>query len=84
MTCRDDRVEFRVDDHGEGIAEDEVERIFERYYRVSGTSRVGGTGLGLSIVKAAVEAHHGTIQVESQRGVGSSFIVTLPASPIET
>ena len=84
VTCRDDRVEFRVDDHGEGIAEDEVERIFERYYRVSGTSRVGGTGLGLSIVKAAVEAHHGTIQVESQRGVGSSFIVTLPAFPIET
>ena len=76
-----DTVSLRVDDNGEGIAENEVERIFERYYRVSGTERVGGTGLGLSIVKAAVEAHQGTIRVESRRGVGSSFIVSLPASP---
>ena len=83
VTRRDDSVEIRVDDQGEGIAEDEVERIFERYYRVSSTSRVGGTGLGLSIVRAAVEAHHGTIRVESQSGEGSSFIVTLPASPVE-
>ncbi|MDP6430448.1 MAG: HAMP domain-containing sensor histidine kinase [Rhodospirillales bacterium] len=75
-----DMVLFRIDDHGEGIAESEVERIFERYYRVSGTQRVGGTGLGLSIVKAAVEAHHGTIRVDSRRGVGSSFIVNLPAT----
>jgi len=83
VTRQDDRVIFRVEDHGEGIAENEVERIFKRYYRVSGTSRVGGTGLGLSIVKAAVEAHHGTIRVDSRLGVGSSFIVTLPASPVE-
>lgn len=83
VTRRDDSILLQVDDHGEGIAEDEVERIFERYYRVSDTARVGGTGLGLSIVKAAVEAHHGTIRVESQLGVGSSFIVNLPASPAE-
>ena len=75
-----DMVLFRIDDHGEGIAENEVKRIFERYYRVSGTQNVGGTGLGLSIVKAAVEAHHGTIRVDSRRGVGSSFIVSLPAT----
>ena len=72
-----------VEDHGEGIAENEAERIFERYYRVSATSRVGGTGLGLSIVKAAVEPHHGTIRVDGRRGGGSSFIVNLPASPVE-
>ena len=72
VTRRDDSILLLVDDHGEGIAEDEVERIFERYYRVSDTACVGGTGLGLSIVKAAVEAHHGTIRVESQLGVGSS------------
>ena len=81
VTRRDDSILLQVDDHGESIAEDEVERIFERYYRVSDTARVGGTGLGLSIVKAAVEAHHGTIRVESQLGVGS--IVNLPASPAE-
>ena len=81
VTRRDDRILLQVDDHGEGIAEDEVERIFERYYRVSDTARVGGTGLGLSIVKAAVTAHHGTIRVDSRRGEGSSFIVDLPASP---
>jgi len=75
------RVEFRVSDRGEGIAEDEVARIFDRYYRVSDTARVGGTGLGLSIVKASVEAHHGTIRVVSRRGEGSSFIVDLPAEP---
>jgi signal transduction histidine kinase len=84
VTRRDDCVEFRVEDQGEGIAENEVERIFERYYRVSNKSRVGGTGLGLSIVKAAVEAHHGTIRVESKRGVGSSFIVIFLATPVET
>jgi two-component system phosphate regulon sensor histidine kinase PhoR len=54
-------------------------RIFDRYYRVSETARVGGTGLGLSIVKVAVEAHHGTIQVESRLGAGSRFIVSLPS-----
>ena len=83
VTRRDDSILLQVDEHGEGIAEDEVERIFERYYRVSDTARVDGTGLGLLIVKAAVEAHHGTIRVESQLGVGSSFIVNLPASPAE-
>ena len=83
MTRRDDSILLQVDEHGEGIAEDELERIFERYYRVSDTARVDGTGLGLLIVKAAVEAHHGTIRVESQFGVGSSFIVNLLASPAE-
>lgn len=74
-----DNILFEVVDQGEGIAENELARIFDRYYRVSETARVGGTGLGLSIVKAAVEAHHGTIQVESRLGAGSRFIVSLPA-----
>lgn len=72
---------LEIADNGEGIAESELSRIFERYYRVSETARVGGTGLGLSIVKAAVEAHHGTIKVESRRGADSRFIVSLPAAP---
>ncbi|MBT5037403.1 MAG: hypothetical protein HOM52_02735 [Rhodospirillaceae bacterium] len=75
----DDAILFEVADNGEGIAESELTRIFERYYRVSETARVGGTGLGLSIVKAAVDAHHGAIRVESSVGVGSRFIVSLPA-----
>ncbi len=63
-----DNILIEVADQGEGIVENELARIFDRYYRVSETARVGGTGLGLSIVKAAVEAHHGTIQVESRLG----------------
>ena len=74
-----DNILIEVADQGEGIAENELARIFDRYYRVSETARVGGTGLGLSIVKAAVEAHHGTIQVESRLGAGSRFIVSLPS-----
>ena len=57
-----DNILIEVADQGKGIAENELARIFDRYYRVSKTARVGGTGLGLSIVKAAVEAHHGTIR----------------------
>ncbi|MDE1156077.1 MAG: ATP-binding protein [Acidobacteriaceae bacterium] len=75
-------VEFRVRDHGVGIASEHLERIFERFYRVdkARSRETGGTGLGLAIAKHIVEQHGGRIWVESNLGAGSTFIFTLPAS----
>jgi signal transduction histidine kinase len=69
-----------VEDTGIGIPPDKVERIFDRFFQVDNTStrEFGGTGLGLSIVKNFVEAHRGTIAVESTVGQGSRFTVLLP------
>jgi len=75
-----DFVDVSVSDTGYGIAPEEIPRIFERFYRVKNekTRNIGGTGLGLPIVKSIVEAHNGTIKVESKEGVGSTFYVRLP------
>jgi len=77
-----EQVTLFVRDEGEGIPETELERIFERFYRVDGrlTNRTKGTGLGLYLVKAIVEAHDGTIHVKSQPRQGSTFFFTLPRS----
>jgi two-component system phosphate regulon sensor histidine kinase PhoR len=72
-----------VTDTGEGIPSRDIERVFERFYRVdSARSRgTGGTGLGLSIVKHVAESHGGAVSVESGLGVGSTFTIRLPAAP---
>jgi two-component system phosphate regulon sensor histidine kinase PhoR len=69
-----------ISDTGIGIAKEDQERIFDRFFRVDkARSRVqGGSGLGLSICKWIVDAHRGEIKVESDFGKGSSFIVKLP------
>ena len=69
-----------VRDEGAGIAKDQIDKVFERFYRVDDklTSRTYGTGLGLYLVKAIVEAHGGNISVKSQVGSGSTFFFTLP------
>ncbi len=77
----DDWVEITVSDNGIGIAAAEVDRIFERFYRVDyARSRAnGGTGLGLSIVKHIAATHGGDVSVWSQPGAGSTFTIKVPA-----
>ena len=69
-------VEIYVQDFGRGIAPRYHQSIFDRYFRVPGT-KVQGSGLGLSISKDFVEAHGGTLSVESELGKGSRFILRL-------
>jgi two-component system sensor histidine kinase SenX3 len=78
--ARDGRVVFCVEDHGIGIPTRDLERIFERFYRVdkARSRATGGTGLGLSIVRHVAEAHGGEVTVESTEGEGSTFRLTLP------
>ncbi|MBF8148810.1 sensor histidine kinase [Winogradskyella sp. F6397] len=73
---------IRVTDNGEGIAKANLQRLFERFYRVdkSGSRKEGGSGLGLSIVKHIIEAHEEKIYIESELGVGSEFSFTLEKS----
>lgn len=75
-----DYVRFSVRDTGYGIGSEELDRIFERFYRVKNdqTRFITGTGLGLAIVKSIVDAHNGLIKVESEIGRGSTFHVDLP------
>lgn len=73
------KVIVRITDNGEGIAKQNIPRLFERFYRVdkSGARSEGGSGLGLAIVKHIIEGHDEKIYVESQIGVGSEFSFTL-------
>jgi two-component system sensor histidine kinase SenX3 len=79
----DDDVVVIVEDHGIGIPSRDLERIFERFYRVdAGRSRsTGGTGLGLAIVRHVAANHRGSVQVESREGEGSTFTFRLPRQP---
>jgi signal transduction histidine kinase len=75
-----EQVVVTVSDEGVGVPPEEQERIFDRFYRVTGDLGSGtpGVGLGLYLCKAVVEAHGGRIWVESEPGRGASFIFTLP------
>jgi two-component system sensor histidine kinase SenX3 len=76
-----DTVRISVADRGVGIANEELDRIFERFYRVdpARARSTGGTGLGLSIVKHVAASHGGSVEVWSEPGSGSTFTLVLPA-----
>ncbi len=82
----EDGIVWRVKDNGIGIPEDDLDHIFERFYRVDKARgrETGGTGLGLSIVKQMVKMHNGTISVTSDPGKGSEFVVTFPQEGAES
>jgi two-component system, OmpR family, phosphate regulon sensor histidine kinase PhoR len=72
---------FSVKDNGIGMSRRVVKKIFNKFYQADNSlsRRAGGCGLGLSIVKFIVDAHKGSITVESEPGKGSTFIVKIPA-----
>jgi two-component system, OmpR family, sensor kinase len=71
---------IEISDEGEGIPSDQLERVFDRFARadLGRTRGSGGTGLGLPIARAIVEAHHGSISVQSDQEAGTTFVVCLP------
>lgn len=73
-----EELNFMVRDEGLGIDEEEIEKIFEPFYRSREVFEIEGTGLGMTIVSRAVEAMRGDISVESEKGKGTSFYVSLP------
>jgi two-component system, OmpR family, sensor histidine kinase ResE len=75
-------VEIQVKDTGVGIAPEQLPHVFEKFYQADNqeSTEAKGTGLGLAIARQIVEAHRGTISVESTVGVGTTFTVTLPVS----
>jgi PAS domain S-box-containing protein len=78
---QDDQVVIEVSDTGIGISETDLPNIFDLFYRAdkARSAHTAGSGLGLAIVKKIIEMHHGSIEVESQPGVGSTFRVRLPS-----
>jgi two-component system, OmpR family, sensor kinase len=85
LSRSENQTELTIKDNGPGIPPEHVTHVFERFYRSesSRTRRSGGAGLGLSITKSIVEAHGGTIRVDSQPGEGSAFRILLPLSKKE-
>jgi two-component system OmpR family sensor kinase len=79
----DGTAQITVADAGPGMDEDQVQHVFERFYRTdaSRARASGGVGLGLSIVAAVAEAHGGTVSVASRLGEGATFVIELPLAP---
>jgi two-component system, OmpR family, sensor histidine kinase SenX3 len=80
---RGPNIEIAVTDRGIGIAREDQERVFERFFRVdkARSRATGGTGLGLAIVKHVAANHNGSIRLWSQPGTGSTFTLSIPAYP---
>jgi len=81
-TLEDEGLHLKVTDHGAGIPKKDMEKVFDRFYQVDSSTKrkKGGSGLGLAVCKSIVEAHKGSIWVESELGKGSTFHIILPIS----
>jgi len=66
-----------ISDNGKGIAPEDLEHIFERYYRGTNTDNTAGTGLGTAIARDIIEAHGGTVTITSEKGKGTCVIINL-------
>jgi signal transduction histidine kinase len=84
VASRDGRSRIEIHDRGEGVPEEDIDHIFDRFYRADSARTSPGFGLGLSIAKAIVEAHHGAIGVASSNSLGSCFYIELPGLFAET
>ena len=76
----DHKLTLVISDRGPGIPEQDLSKVFDKFYRVPVPEGAGGTGLGLSICKGIVEAHAGSIRAENRDGGGLQMIVTLPVT----
>jgi signal transduction histidine kinase len=85
VTSRDGAVLMEVQDQGPGFSSEDMQRLYQKFARLSAQPTAGesSTGLGLSIVKKLVEAMNGTVRCESQSGEGARFTITLPAIEAE-
>lgn len=75
-----DKLLITVEDHGIGMTPEEINRIYEKFYRADKTGKIPGTGLGMSIVKDIMAQHNGTIEIESQPSVGTKVMLYLPTA----
>ena len=80
LDSQNDAVRISISDNGIGIPKERINKIFDRFYQVDGshTRENEGAGIGLALTKELVELHKGKIEVESQEGKGTTFILTLP------
>lgn len=77
----DEHCSFIVRDRGIGIPDADVPRLFQSFFRASNAQQIKGSGLGLAVVKKAVEVQHGTVEVETRLGHGTTFVVRVPREP---
>jgi PAS domain S-box-containing protein len=78
LICEAQTAIFRIQDRGMGIPLEDQDKLFDSFHRANNVGSISGTGLGLAIVKRAVDLHGGTITVDSQIDVGTTFVVTIP------
>ena len=76
--CQEDQLHIGVADTGPGIEPDDMDHLFERFYRIPGSESAEGSGLGLSVAQKIVEEHNGRIEVTSTLGEGTTFTIILP------
>lgn len=81
LEYQEDTIVFRITDQGIGIPAEDQAKLFTCFHRGANVGKVPGTGLGLSIAKQCIEAHQGTIAVQSEVEKGTTFTVTLPCNP---